>query len=82
MKIIINTFFRYGCGFGMSLSNISDPMSALALNSANAEFSHVGGLMLSLNYTPVKYDEAVDACSEIGSRLVKIPDIGTLDQVN
>ena len=45
-------------------------------------FTEVGGLMLNFHETPARYEEAVESCSDIGSRLVEIRDVGTGEQVH
>ena len=46
------------------------------------QFTEVGGLMLNFHETPARYEEAVESCSDIGSRLVEIRDVGTGEQVH
>ena len=46
------------------------------------EFTDVGGRMLHFNWTPTKYDEAVEECSKKGARLVEIHDLATWNEVS
>ena len=48
----------------------------------DCEFTDVGGMMLHFNEAPAQYEEAVETCASVGSRLVEIRDVGSFEQVH